>query len=186
MKRIVVAPSLFFALALSGCASTLSGVGGADGYACKAPEGALCTSVSGVYANTAQGLHKTTKPPEKPSLPAIYGATSIAPERNPTASGGPIRSNPRVLRLWIAPWEDADGDLHEAALVHVVIDTGRWLIEHVRPAARSRMDHVTPPVSNAQEPSPAKAPGDTPQLPNRLPRLPAGGSSSAAPAAMGR
>ena len=58
MKQAALAPPLVFALALSGCASTLSGVGGADGYACKAPEGALCTSVSGVYANTAQGMPK--------------------------------------------------------------------------------------------------------------------------------
>ncbi|MEK7838640.1 MAG: hypothetical protein AAB328_11750, partial [candidate division NC10 bacterium] len=65
MNRAPVASPLLFALALSGCASTLSGVGGADGYACKAPEGALCTSVSGVYANSAQGMPKPTKPPEK-------------------------------------------------------------------------------------------------------------------------
>lgn len=184
MKKIVVAPPLFFALALSGCASTLSGVGGADGYACKAPEGALCTSVSGIYANAAQGMPKPAKSPEHQSqtaTPVIYGATSIAPDRSAAVSGGPIRTNPRVLRLWIAPWEDADGDLHEAALVHVVVDTGRWLIEHVRPVLRSRMDGVAPPVSSAQEPSPAKALGDTPPPPNRLPLPPPGPTSGTAP-----
>jgi conjugal transfer pilus assembly protein TraV len=184
MKPAAFAPPLVFALALSGCTSTLSGVGGADGYACKAPEGALCTSVSGIYANAAQGMPKPTKSPEHQSqtaTPVIYGATSIAPDRSAAVSGGPIRSNPRVLRLWIAPWEDADGDLHEAALVNVIVDTGRWLIEHVRPAARSRVDGVTAPVSNAQDPSPAKASGDTPQPPNRLPLPPTGPTSGAAP-----
>lgn len=186
MKQTVFAPTLVFALVLAGCASTLSGVGGADGYACKAPEGALCTSVSGVYANTAQGM---PKPPEKQSPlanPAIYGATSIAPDSNATGSGDPIRSHPRVLRLWIAPWEDADGDLHEAALVNVLVDTGRWLIEHVRPVARSRMDGVAPPVSSAQDPAPAKTPGDTPQPPTRPPLLPASPISGAAPTATER
>lgn len=181
MNQLAFATALIFALALSGCASTLSGVGGADGYACKAPEGALCTSVSGVYANTAQGTPKPAQPPEKQSSPVIYGATSIAPDRSAALSGGPIRSNSRVLRLWIAPWEDADGDLHEAALVHVLVNTGRWLIEHVRPAARSRVDGVTAPVSNAQDPSPAKASGDTPQPPNRLPLPPTGPTSGSAP-----
>lgn len=184
MNQPAFATALTFAVALSGCASTLSGVGGADGYACKAPEGALCTSVSGVYANTAQGMPKPAKSPEKqsvPAKPAIYGATSIAPDRGSAVSGEPIRSNPRVLRLWIAPWEDADGDLHEAALVHVIVDTGRWLIEHVRPAVRSRMDRVAPPVSNAQELSPAKLPGDTPPPPTRLPLPPTGPASGAAP-----
>ncbi len=189
MNQPAFATALIFALVLPGCASTLSGVGGADGYACKAPEGALCTSVSGVYANTAQGMPKPAKPPENqsaPERPAIYGATSIAPDRSAALPSGPIRSNPRVLRLWIAPWEDADGDLHEAALVHVLVDTGRWLIEHVRPAARSRMDRVAPPVSSAQDPSPAKAPGDTAQPPTRLPPPPAGWSSNTAPAATER
>ena len=184
MKPAAFAPPLIFALALSGCASTLSGVGGADGYACKAPEGALCTSVSGVYANAAQGMPKPAKPPENqspPARPAIYGATSIAPDRSAAVSGGPIRSNPRVLRLWIAPWKDADGDLHEAALIHMVVDTGRWLIEHVRPVLRSRIDGVAPPVSSAKDPSPAKAPGDTPQPPTRLPLPPTGPTSGPVP-----
>jgi len=184
MNQPAFATALIFALALSGCASTLSGVGGADGYACKAPEGALCTSVSGVYANTAQGMPKPSKSLEHQSqtaTPVIYGATSIAPDRSAAMSGGPIRSNPRVLRLWIAPWEDADGDLHEAALVHVVVDTGRWLIEHVRPVLRSRMDGVAAPVSSAPDPSPAKAPGDTPQPPTRLPLPPASPIPGAAP-----
>jgi conjugal transfer pilus assembly protein TraV len=52
-----------------------------------------------------------------------------------------------VIRLWIAPWEDADGDLHEASLVHVVVDTGRWLIERVRPAPRSKLDLAAPPLT---------------------------------------
>ena len=184
MNQPAFATALIFALALSGCASTLSGVGGADGYACKAPEGALCTSVSGVYANATQGMPKPAKTPEHPfqtATPVIYDATSIAPDKSAALIGGPIRSNPRVLRLWIAPWEDADGDLHEAALVHVVMDTGRWLIEHVRPAARSRMDGVTAPLSSTQDLSPTKAPIDTPQSSTRLPLPPGGPISGAAP-----
>ena len=187
--KVAVTPPLLFALALTGCASTLSGVGGAEGYACKAPEGAMCTSVSGVYANSAQGIPKPAKPPEKkspPAGPAIYGASSIAPGRPAAVSGSSIRSNPRVLRLWIAPWEDADGDLFEEALVHVVVDTGRWLIEHVRPVSRSRVDGVAPPVSPAQQPSPAKAPTETPQAPARFPLPPTGASSGSEPTPMER
>lgn len=177
--RTAVAAPLLVVLALSGCASTLSGVGGVDGYACKAPEGAMCTSVSGVYANSRQSVAKPAKPSEKipsPATPAIYGASSIAPGTASGASSNAIRSNPRVLRLWIAPWEDADGDLHEESLVHMVVDTGRWLIEHVRPAPRSRLEGVAPPVAPAQEPSPSKTPTDAPPSPARFP-VPPGGLS---------
>jgi conjugal transfer pilus assembly protein TraV len=185
MKRTALASLLLIALTLAGCASTLSGVGGVDGYACKAPEGAQCTSVSGVYANSAQGMPRPVKPSgQKPPLgePVAYGATPLAPGR-PAATSSSLRSNPRVLRLWIAPWEDADGDLHEQALVHVVVDTGRWLIEHVRPATGSRVDGVAPPVSLAQEPSGAKASGDAPRPPTRYPLPLANPPSGAEPVA---
>jgi conjugal transfer pilus assembly protein TraV len=183
MNRTGLVPLLLMALMLAGCASTLSGVGGVDGYACKAPEGAMCTSVSGIYANSAQGMPKPAKPSAQkppPDEPVAYGATPLAPGRAAAASSS-LRSNPRLLRLWIAPWEDADGDLHEQALVHVVVDSGRWLIEHVRPATGSRVDGVAPPVSLTQEPSPTKAPAEAPQAPTRYPLPPANLPSGAEP-----
>jgi conjugal transfer pilus assembly protein TraV len=78
-----------------------------------------------------------------------------------------------VLRLWIAPWEDADGDLHEASVVHVLVDTGRWLIERVIPANRQRVDAVRPPIPSAAPasgPSPASEPvPSTETAPDRFP-----------------
>lgn len=144
----------------SGCTSTLTGVGGKGNYACKAPAGTMCTSVSGVYANSIHG------PPPASALPKPAKGATSAPACATGASAPPavpglstpasaMRSPPRVLRLWIAPWEDADGDLHEAAVVHVLVDTGRWLIEHVRPAQRSEIDAVRPPVPSA---TPASSP----------------------------
>jgi conjugal transfer pilus assembly protein TraV len=90
-----------------------------------------------------------------------------------------------VLRLWIAPWEDADGDLHEASVVHVLVDTGRWLIERVTPANRQRVDAVRPPIPStapASAPSPASEPASsTEAAPDRFPSrtglLPSNGAS---------
>lgn len=138
----------------AGCASTMSGLGGEGSYACKAPVGTQCTSVSGVYANSTHG------PVPASVLPKPATAPASAPSASPGASGSAtavaagtsamsIRSQPRVLRLWIAPWEDADGDLHEASVVHVLVDTGRWLIERVVPANRNRVDAVHPPIPSS-------------------------------------
>ena len=87
-------------------------------------------------------------------VPASAASASAATAPTPTA----LRSPPRVMRLWIAPWEDADGDLHDASFVHVVIDTGRWLIERVRPASRSKLDIATPPPTPPASLAPAPAP----------------------------
>ena len=173
-------------IALGGCASSLSGVGGTQSYACKAPIGAQCTSVSGVYANAnananasanasananansdllaSLAMHEALRPQGLLAMPfttiptlEIKGATSAQASSSQAASASAstaatptttaLRSPPRVIRLWIAPWEDADGDLHDASFVHVVIDTGRWLIERTRPAPRSRIDIATPPLA---------------------------------------
>ena len=155
---------------LSGCASTMSGLGGEGSYACKAPVGSQCTSVSGVYANSIHGqppasaLPKPADPPAKTSAstpPLASGAspntTARAADKSPTS----LRSQPRVLRLWIAPWEDADGDLHEASVVHVLVDTGRWLIERVVPTSRNRIDAVRPPLPSPK-PASGPAPGSDP------------------------
>ena len=151
---------------LGGCASTMSGLGGEGSYACKAPVGSQCTSVSGVYANSIHGqppasaLPKPADPPAKTPAsapPIASGASPTATAQAVDKSPASLRSQPRVLRLWIAPWEDADGDLHEASVVHVLVDTGRWLIERVVPTSRNRIDAVRPPL-----PSPAPASGSAP------------------------
>ena len=194
---IRIAQTALLTLTLSGCASTLSGVGGTQSYACKAPIGALCTSVSGVYANALRGMAEVPRPPlttPAPTLLGDAGATTKStspfartksvtllgssspgrpdsrstsdpsflsvPHADSAAPGSDLalRSEPRVLRLWIAPWEDSDGDLHDASFVHVVVDTGRWLIERVRPVPRDRLGGITPPTAMT---TPPQTPADS-------------------------
>jgi len=40
----------------------------------------------------------------------------------------PVRVPPKVIRIWIAPWEDADGDLHQPGYIFSEINDkrGRW------------------------------------------------------------
>jgi conjugal transfer pilus assembly protein TraV len=145
---------------LGGCASTRSGLGGEGSYACKAPVGSQCTSVSGVYANSIHGQPPASALPKPAKEPTSTAAATTAASASTAAPGlgappSALRSQPRVLRLWIAPWEDADGDLHEASVVHVLVDTGRWLIERVTPANRQRVDAVRPPIPSA---APASGP----------------------------
>lgn len=175
MMRFRVTGVIALAVMLSGCASLMSGFGGSERYACKAPEGVTCTSVSGAYANSTHGMPQAAQLPaaRPPALPAFYGATSIAPggAGASMASATRIRSNPRLLRVWVAPWEDSDGDLHEEAIVHVIVDSGRWLIDHVRPAPRSRIDAVAPPLPVRESPAPT-LPADAPASGIRLPLPP--------------
>ena len=67
---------------------------------------------------------------------------SSAGQRQLPSATSPSGCAAQRRRAWCGcgspPGRTADGDLHEASFVHVVIDTGRWLIERVREPAPSR------------------------------------------------
>lgn len=124
-------------LALSGCASSMNGMGASDKLACKAPDGVTCASLSGVYANTIAnnlpGLQKrkhtdddkSTSTPSKTKNSYAGGINQATP-----GTGDAIFTPQHIVRLWIAPWEDAEGDLHDQQYIYIVAEQGRWLIEH--------------------------------------------------------
>jgi conjugal transfer pilus assembly protein TraV len=147
-RRVNAFVTLAVAAFLAGCTS-LSGVGGEAHYACPAPQGVQCGSVT---TNYQQSLQR-----ELPSQPLTSRVQSISQNANTamvTAAqlanadsnfGTPLYAPPRILTLWVAPWEDRDHVLHDAAFVHVPIDHGHWLIDHVRTATRPESRAIRPP-----------------------------------------
>jgi conjugal transfer pilus assembly protein TraV len=138
---------------LSGCGG-LSGLGATSEFKCTAPVG-IPTTATPTATSTAQA--GATEP--RSAGPAVASASSLedratgggtdraltaavspamykpAAAREPRALGA-IRSDPTVIRIWVAPWEDADGDLNDQGYVYLQIDSGRWLIEHNRERIR--------------------------------------------------
>ena len=78
--------------------------------------------------------------------PAIAPLASRAGPGMP-ASLGAIRSDPTVIRIWVAPWEDADGDLMDQTYVYLPVDSGRWLIEHNRQRIKRDFAPVRAPAN---------------------------------------
>jgi conjugal transfer pilus assembly protein TraV len=128
VNPILVPPLL---AALSGC--SWLGLGGSQ-YACPggATDGARCLSAREVYQATDRT--DVVKPTPEGGEPAgAKAATSIAP---PLPSGRaavpvigqplPIRTQAQVMRIWIAPWEDEDGDLHADGYVYTEIQGRKW------------------------------------------------------------
>jgi conjugal transfer pilus assembly protein TraV len=152
--------AILLAPLIAGCAGTLSGVGGGSAFACKAPPGTTCASVAGVYANAVAnnlpGQQQQPRPEKSPSTNAEAkgsSADSSVAARTP-GSGSAIRSDPRILRIWLAPWEDSDGDLHDQAYVYVTVDAGKWLIEHNRAPIRREFA----PLKLREQPGATKTP----------------------------
>lgn len=208
-----------------GLVATLSGCAGLDAsssFACKAPEGVNCQSLSGTYANSVAGslpsqqVHKAGGSTsgdglsgtgqrdrryvwadqgggDQPGIQRYYGGddgSRLSPRAMAAPSSGtPIRKPPQVLRVWVAPWEDESGDLHDQSYFYTMVSPGRWAIEASRQSISERFKPVYPLKSQGQtpaaEPKPAPkvvaplsqngvVPGQAPGMGNPLGGAPVG------------
>lgn len=118
MRRILAALA---AAAAAGCAqdqgSTLS---------CPGPDATGCDPLSTVFERTAGS-------PAKEAEPVVV--------RRMAAPSEPRLDPPRLLRVWIAPWRDADGDLHDQQHVHIVLEEAAWSLGGgTAPAAKGDLE----------------------------------------------
>ncbi|MCC7706072.1 TraV family lipoprotein [Janthinobacterium sp. GW460P] len=155
---------------LAGCGD-MTGLAGKSEYACKAPEGVLCNSVSGNYYNSftlgggAASKGAPTKGTPHAAPRSMYtmlkGASSgSAIQGAPAFEPAALRSPPRVMRLWIKPWEDSDHDLHDQSFVYLQTDPGRWQIAHAQRQIRDAYAPLKPPApEQASSPSTASPSG---------------------------
>ena len=191
---------------LVGC-TNMSGLDGRAEYACKAPQGVQCDSVSGNYYNalqnnlpsqrqrgatdgdTAQTASTRRQTPASDTRPARLLSIAQPASDNASPATGlafPLRSQARVLRLWFKPWEDADRDLYDQGYVYVQIDSGRWLIDHAHERIRDAHAPIRPPrtapaSAASEQPSPTTAKPVEPSFMGR----PAGSAPALSPSLAG-
>ena len=180
IRRLVWLPCSLCCL-LTGCMN-LSGLGGSSDYACKAPEGVTCDSVSGTYANAIQdnlpsqrgkGRRMGKAESERNAPTQATPSTSVPTPAAMAAIASPLRSSSRILRLWFKPWEDADRDLYDQGYVYVQIDAGQWLIDHAQRQIRDAYAPIRPPVKRAQSgATPPGTPASTALEPTTTPTRP--------------
>lgn len=157
MKNIFLVSSL--ALSLSGCAvfsGGFDGTGGQSTFSCKAPDGVMCDSMTGVMANlNANNLpsQKVKHQQNKEKVPTQYQARTRATQENamPIApySPTPLLRQPKTLRVWIAPFESSDRTLFDQQYFYMVIDTWRWGIEHNSRRLQDAYAPVGAPIMNS-------------------------------------
>jgi conjugal transfer pilus assembly protein TraV len=74
--------------------------------------------------------------PEISSDERVANASSANPappgeKRDPSPAQLPTHAPPQIMRIWIAPWEDAAGNLHGASHVFTEITPRRWQMASV-------------------------------------------------------
>lgn len=110
-------------LLLSGCA----GMNGS--FACNKTASDHCESMSAVNREVNQGdfvgsdgtkHHNTVVESATATKPIGYHVTT-------PQAGAPIRYGESVARIWIAPFEDKEGNYHEPSFVYTVIKPSHWV-----------------------------------------------------------
>jgi len=141
MIKLIALTFFTLPIVLSGCATAK--------YACGVPDGIGCKPLSEVHRMAQEGSLKIQAAPdnrdlveedqvEEDSYDTSYGSeeepTPSAPSRRSSglatvAPGTPLFIPPRTMRVWIAPWPDEEGTLHDETYLYLRLDNGHWVME---------------------------------------------------------
>jgi conjugal transfer pilus assembly protein TraV len=111
--------SVGFSIVLSACSAT--GLDASSKFKCAYGENENCESISETFSSSISGRKKGD---------AIESAPMNNAMRKTPYSGMPVRTPVSVLRIWVAPWEDLDGDLRDQSFMYVALNESRWQIAH--------------------------------------------------------
>jgi len=125
-----VNPRSLIRLSLAGLTVLLS-TGCATQYGCKGmPDDPVCLSTTEAYQLTDKALPETPKT-DATSQPGVPVSKTSPVQRQPVPKiddPTPIRTPAQVMRIWIAPWEDSEGDLMVSNYVYTELEPRRWMI----------------------------------------------------------
>ncbi len=152
----------------SGC-SSIVGIGESE-YKCPATDGVHCKPARDIYEMTHDGNVPDSEPIPKKNM---FGKVKKVKETAKTTEDEeeslegkrsrdtvidnyvaprlpdrpvPIRTPAHVMRIWIAPWEDTNGDLNTTGYMYTEIEARRWVIG----AGESKADPVLRPLQQIQ------------------------------------
>lgn len=188
-NRIQTPLALSLVAFVSGC-TNMSGLDANSNYSCPAPPGVVCKPMSEVYRSPARSASTV---PADTAMANARGANSMHVGIKSTNSALPVtpflpddafplRSQPKVLRIWAAPYGDTDGDLHEDHRMYLQVDSGHWMIEHHQARIQNAFAPLRAPVAEKNAVSndatkPDKRPnGRADALPGALPAPPTSSS----------
>ena len=122
MTRFYFKPLLLTVLCtpmIQGCSTF--GVGESD-YACDSPGKGVCKSARQVYKDTDESVID-----DSPSASLPSGGAIVPPDLSiVTPEAVPNRLPAQVLRIWLAPWVDKQGNWHSGGVVMTDIYPREW------------------------------------------------------------
>ena len=144
MIRLIGISAVLF---VTGCTSIGTSEFGCSGIpeatTCMAPEEVYnaTNSATPIYDNRVSAGSDGVKDSSEQRLPPRT-LGHVGYQLPPTPLPMPVRTSAKVMRMWIAPWEDRSGDLHMPNYVFSEIEIRRWNLGE--DAVKSRSNQATP------------------------------------------
>jgi len=165
----------------AGCSGGVAVPGDSEYSCAGRPEGVVCRSTRDIYALTETRDHVHEADLAEPVGPGAGGAKvpvaadgraaagsggapreGVAPLAGPVAVGdprafaiavahAPRRADAQVVRIWIAPWQDQNGDLRMPGHVYAEVRPRSWSFGAEPPAAPTSNLLMTPEMIQARD-----------------------------------
>lgn len=146
ISQVLKRATLLSALTLTGCASVWNV--GDDTFSCQgmptdSPEAAECLSAREAYYATNDGAvpNPVIKKQKQGDSNNQQGQNAITQHQmvndqivkdyvtpNLPDRPVPVRTPAKVMRIWVSPWEDEQGDLNTVGYIYTEIEPRRWVI----------------------------------------------------------
>lgn len=119
-------------LLLVGCASA-----GSSTFSCPSPSTGMCSSVGTVDTMVKTGQLNNTSSQSGASTQTAsasangdatgsFGNFSTPFPDSVITPGEPLRIQEQVMPVWIAPYQDKEGNYHDAATLYTIVHPGTW------------------------------------------------------------
>ncbi len=130
MKRFVIAILILVSIGfLSACTTNSS-------FDCPNKAGVSCKSLDQINHMVDSGQIRGRTQMEESDFTKVSLVDNTEFQSFPSQStfipGQPIRYGETVQRIWIAPYEDTEGNYHEDSLVYTIMKGGHWIGEPVK------------------------------------------------------
>lgn len=127
---------------MTGCSSVLN-TASESSFSCPGmPQGITCKTPLAVYKSTNGSLPESEfdKPIQRQATPSEKGESPLrggipalptAPIANNEKVVMPVRSEAKVMRIWIAPYTDKNDDLHLPSFLYTEVESRKWNLGEV-------------------------------------------------------
>lgn len=147
--------ALFGALTLTGCGSITGLQDAESNFACSVDMTPRCASLSAVHESLDKEEIKNNFSFESSSNDSVQIQPITTEGRNidrlayDTPLMTPKRAPEEILRVWVAPYIDTDGDLHAEHVIFTTVRGARWAPEtlDIKPIKAVTDKMITPLVS---------------------------------------